>query len=222
MPAGPAITSAPADMTAHHRLVLSRLADAGLAIALDLQAQIHATTPPTLDPAGPSPHPLDLIPPHELLALARANADLALAFARVSRAVRLSIALYDRLAKGEAGPPREARGACAPGGAVVVGPAADAEPEADDAEGLAHALHERLFEHEFPEALLNRPVSDLIAQICADLGLSLPLAGRVADAKRQTGGVAPSSGALQAPTSTGADRLSLTGAPPSVQPQDPP
>jgi hypothetical protein len=205
-------TPAQPSAAARHMRMLSRLAEAGVNIALDLETQIHAGTPPPLDPAGPPPHPLDFIDPHSALAMARANADLALAFARVSRAVRLCIALHDRLEKDEEVPARARRTGAAVSAPIVP----DAKSDTPDIETLAQTLQERLHDREFPETLLGRPVEELIALICAELGL--PIAGRVAVAQPQTGGITPPSGARPHQDLALADLSNLAGATPPVRP----
>jgi hypothetical protein len=172
MPTGPILTPASeanrlasAQAVARHLHILSRLAELGLDIAQDLQAQIHAATPPSLDPKAPPPHPFDLLERPEN---ARASADLALAFARVSRAVRLSIALHDRLVKGEPAESRSPRLARPPIRETL--PCEPlAEPSGADSE---RAGRERLFDRERLDVLPDLPVEDIIARLCAELGLS--------------------------------------------------
>jgi hypothetical protein len=157
---------APAPVTAadSRERILARLAQAGLNIALDLEAQIHGLTAMAPAPGDPPPHPLDLIDGHAGLQAARASADLALAFARVSRAVRLTLALAERL---ESAPAREPCAARTPA----------AEPS--DAETLAETpgrdaerpCREDLFDRERLDTLLALPAGELIARLCADLGL---------------------------------------------------
>jgi hypothetical protein len=186
---GPA--SAATSVVARHCHILSALAEAGLDIALDLKAQIHALTPPPPEPDAPPLHPLDL---PITVSTARASADLGLAFARVSRAVRLSIALHERLMQGEAVPRREPRTA-RPDRSAIHG------HQADDTETSALAAREPLFERDLadvlPEHLIEGQVDDLIAQICADLGLDanrvvdLLVARKTVNAPLPDGGAAP-------------------------------
>jgi hypothetical protein len=168
MPAGlitPQPPSAtPANPAARHLRALDRLVEVGVAIALDLQAQIHAFTPPPPDPAKPPPHPFDL---HDALAPGRASADLALAFARVSRAVRLTAALHERLSKGEGAGPDAG---CAQRVRLAPTPPTESSTEATETD-TERACRERLFDRERPDIAPDGPVDEIIAQICVDLGL---------------------------------------------------
>ena len=116
-----------------------------------------------------------------------AIADPGLAFARIARAVRQTLALEvrfeeereTRLARArDAAQRRRDREASAPydrRGRLVRRAALRAiEAEADDqdyAEQLVEALDERLLDREADEDFLDLPVSELVARICKDLGL---------------------------------------------------
>jgi len=134
-----------------------------------------------------------------------AGADAALGFSRAARAVRLTIALETRLVAERAASER--------GEAAVRASEADrrrdrihdkvdrlidevAQTERADAEAaerLSEAVWERLTETE-DEALLDRPTEEIVARICADLGLAPGWAGDAFGA-----GVIPDSGALHRP-----------------------
>ena len=108
-----------------------------------------------------------------------AEGDLSLAYARVSRAVRLTVTLQSKLI--------EALAALEAG--IVPGLKAAAARDADpilnaDAEPVAEAEHETVREHDGREReagdrfddidlvdLLDRPASEIVARIAADLGL---------------------------------------------------
>ena len=140
------------------RARLGRLADLGLQIAEGLAAQARGTGPQVVE------------------------GDLALAFDRVARAVRMAVALEARLSA-EARPPAED----APG-ADPTGPAQARKDRvarivkrvAEDQEGLdgfqvdwaARQARERLEHDDIYGQVMTRPVSDLVADICRDLGLT--------------------------------------------------
>ena len=145
--------------------ILSELAEAALEIALALKTRIVETAALAPDPDS-----------------ARACADLTRAFDRVSRAVRMSIALREQLLKDDPfgaqaarTTAREARSQRA--GRVLrivrrvaavrfsVGPISEA---------MDRQARERLFDPDITGDLAGRSIGALVAQICADLGLSPP------------------------------------------------
>ena len=174
MPIGPDITptSAPIPGDPHpdddgawseRRLaILSELAEAGLAIALALKTRIVETAALEPDPDS-----------------ARACADLARAFDRASRAVRMSIALRERVVKDAAPGAQAARDAAQQArsqraGRVqrIVGRIAKVrytDRYARDA--FDSQARERLYDRDITGDL-KAPIGALVAQICADLGLS--------------------------------------------------
>ena len=180
---GPAITQTPtqapvpgdpaspdADAWAERRLaILSDLAEAGLEIALALKARIVETAALEPDPESNAES-------------ARACADLARTFDRVSRATRMAIALRERLMKDE--PPggqsartiaREARNQRAGRVLRIVRRVANARfPAGPIAEAMDGQARERLFDPDITGDLAGRSIGALVAQICADLGLSPP------------------------------------------------
>lgn len=159
--------------------VLGRLAEAGLNIALSVERRATAADAAEADApdAGPEAAPV-------------ASGDVALAYARVSRAVRLTVALQGRVVKelqaldedaarrrirAEAGAGRERQQAEAARKARVeriVERLIRAEA-ADEAEGdrLADEAYERLEGDDIYGQLSARPVSEIIALVCQDLGL---------------------------------------------------
>jgi hypothetical protein len=160
---------------------LARLADMGLAIAAAIERCVTAEAP---EPASPA------VLHH-----------LSMDFARVSRAVRLSFALQSRLIADFKAPPRARPAADGHDdeedwdGAIEVvwnPPSEDprevrkteikaavrelAEAEAldrEDVERLLLKAGERLDTDDYLN-LFGRPFADIIAQICADLGLPYP------------------------------------------------
>ena len=143
--------------------ILSELAEAGLEIALALKTRIVETAAAEPDPAS-----------------ARACADLAQAFDRASRAVRMSLALRERLLKDGAFGKAAARTAAPEARAQraervqrIVGRVVKAGyKEGPLRDILERQARERLFDPDITGELLDRPIGELVARICADLGLS--------------------------------------------------
>jgi hypothetical protein len=143
--------------------ILSELAEAGLEIALALKTRIVETA--AAEPDAES---------------ARACADLARAFDRASRAVRMSIALRDRVAKDAATGGQAARDAAQDARSqragrvrrIVKRIAKVRHSDGYMREALDSQASERLYDPDITGDLANRPIGALVAQICADLGLS--------------------------------------------------
>jgi hypothetical protein len=175
MPIGPDINPTPASTSGdprpddagawHERrlAILSELAEAGLEIALALKTRIVETT--AAEPDADS---------------ARACADLARAFDRASRAVRMSIALRDRVTKDAVLGGQTARDAAQQArsqraGRVrrIVGRIAKVRcTDRYVREAFDSQATERLYDRDITGDLEGRPIGALVAQICADLGLS--------------------------------------------------
>ena len=142
--------------------ILSELAEAGLEIALALKTRIVETA--ALEPDADS---------------ARACADLGRAFDRASRAVRMSIALRERVAKDAAAGGQaarmvadEARSQRAGRVRRIVGRIAKVRyTDRDTREAFDTQARERLFDRDITGDL-KAPIGALVAQICADLGLA--------------------------------------------------
>jgi len=149
--------------------VLGRLADAGLNIvlAIERQATQAAEAPPQ------AAHAPGVFP-----------GDLALAYARVSRAVRMSIALQSKLIGDRDERERTARERTRfenaldrPGRKAnierIVGRVAQAEHDDEEAvQGVVNEAAERLEDEGLYGDVMTRPVSEIIADICQDLGLT--------------------------------------------------
>ena len=143
--------------------ILSELAEAGLEIALALKTRIVETA--AAEPDDES---------------ARACADLAHAFDRASRAVRMSIALRERVMKDAVGGAQATRAAAdyartERAGRVrrIVGRVAKGVwNDGPVCELLDRQVRERLFDPDISGELADRPIGALVAQICADLGLA--------------------------------------------------
>ena len=143
--------------------ILSELAEAGLEIAQALKARIVETA--ALAPDADS---------------ARACADLTRAFDRASRAVRMAIALRERLVKDAAPGAQAARTAAEAArseraGRVrrIVGRVAKGHfKDAAVCELLDRHVRERLFDADISGDLADLPIGALVAQICSDLGLA--------------------------------------------------
>jgi hypothetical protein len=146
---------APADwsrpLVEQQLLRLGRLAEVGLEIAVALEAQAKGGE-------------------------AVVQGDVAMAYARVARAVRQTIMLQSKLIEAlqEQEQGRAARKAAARAGAArLIRGVIDDERKGDTerAERLAAEAAERLREENFSN-LLARPFADAVADICRDLGLS--------------------------------------------------
>jgi hypothetical protein len=155
-----------ADTRTHQRLaILRELAEIGMRLARGVERQAE-------DPEA-------------------APGDVGLVFSRIARAVRQTLALEARfeaelqtrllMEQGEA-EDRRVREAYAPisqRSDVVrraVGQAIEADAEDEDQEEqLFEALDERLDEHEDENDYLDRPIGELVAQICKDLGVRADL-----------------------------------------------
>jgi hypothetical protein len=131
--------------------VLGRLAEAGLEIAVALEAQAKGG---------------DQV----------VQGDVGMAYNRVARAVRQTIMLQSKLIEdlqdretGKAGRKAAARASAA---RVLRGVIDDERPNDEErAERLAAEAAERLREEDFSD-LLARPFADAVTEICKDLGLS--------------------------------------------------
>jgi hypothetical protein len=165
--------------------MLGRLAQAGLNMALALEAQAIATHPEAAVDQGPQPYGAPIPAPVCLDFPLPDPGHLALAFTRVSRAVRMTLALQARLLKGDIGgpntlasrppapPPLETRAQRAGrAGAIVRRLVAGAEDDAFEAAEQMERVHERLADPDITGDLLDRPIPELIAEICRDLRLS--------------------------------------------------
>jgi hypothetical protein len=184
------------EMAERHGRVLAELAEFGLELARDLKARA-------------------------LAAPAREDAEgLALAFHRVSRSVRLTLALESRLVRErqEAGKVRRAETARAVQARKAQVQAAVSrqvydERESDEAERLLDELDERLEEAALYDTFAEDPVEACIARIRADLGL--PPAGPAND-RAQAPGPAHSTGPPFSPPSPLPTTLSVEGASPAA------
>jgi len=156
--------------------VLGRLAEAGLNIALTIERQAMAAEAASAEAAS---------------AEAAAPGDVALAYARVSRAVRLTVALQARLVKdlqaldevaarmraGEraaAARERTEREAARKARVerIVERLIRDETRDEAEADRLADEAYERLEHDDIYGDLLRKPVSEIIALVCKDLGLA--------------------------------------------------
>ncbi|MDB5424473.1 MAG: hypothetical protein JWQ29_1889 [Phenylobacterium sp.] len=151
--------SDPADMAERHGRILTRLAELGLSLAEELHAGALAAETP------------------------KAAGDLVLAFHRVSRSVRQTLALEAKLERDRRLGEREARAEGvreaqarvarrkAQLGAVVER-ACWTEVEGDEAERLVDHLGDLLDEDALSDDFLERSFDDQVAQLRRDLGLS--------------------------------------------------
>ncbi len=147
--AGPADWARP--LVERQLQMLGRLAEAGLEIAVALEAQAKGGE-------------------------AVVQGDVAMAYSRVARAVRQTIMLQSKLIEalqehetGRAGRKAAARASAA---RIVRGVIDDDRTnDAERAERLAAEAAERLREEDFSD-LLARPFGEAVAEICKDLGLS--------------------------------------------------
>jgi hypothetical protein len=166
--------------------MLGRLAEVGLNVALAIERQVMAAaddgpedpTPETVGPQTVRPAPVQVV-----------QGDLALAYGRVSRAVRLTLALQAQVIKDlQALDERDDRHRAGARAArqqqeaarkarveriverVIHAELADAEQDVVDR--LAEQAYERLDDDDIYGELMARPVSETIVRICRDLGLS--------------------------------------------------
>jgi hypothetical protein len=177
--------------------VLERLAEMGMAVAraVERQAQALAAMPPAPAEPGGGAEPSDACepcgaeaPPETSLGGGRGVQGLAMAYARVARAVRMTLALQSRVLRDleaverqascsapfEAGQRASARAERKRRIAriltrVIDAAAPDDAPEAIDA--LSAEASERLADDDVCGDALTRPMGEIIARICADLGL---------------------------------------------------
>ena len=155
-------TPAPDAWSERKLAILSELAEAGLEIALALKARIVDTSAAEPDAGN-----------------AQACADLARAFDRASRAVRLSIALRDRVLKDATAcapaiqdPVHEPRNQRAERVRRIVRRVVKTQFKGDlTRETLDRHVSERLYDRDITGDLADRPIGALVARICADLGL---------------------------------------------------
>jgi hypothetical protein len=212
----PVPASAPADAPARALIeaqlaMLIRLAQIGMEIAEAVGRDAAAATPGAPDTA--------------------ARRDPGLVFARVARAVRMTIALQSRLAKDLAALDRAddmAQAArktrrrmrlsrlvedAARAQVAAANPDGDEDAVEDEIEQLASAAYERLTDAEDGD-FLGRPFDEVVAGICADLGLPPDWTARLHAAV-----AAPPDGSGDAPR---APRPELTAArPPDPDPPPP-
>ncbi len=182
-PAGPS-----PDVARRHLQVLAELTEIGMDLARALRRQVLAQGQllDVADQAGVT----EVVGGEITLVI---KGDAGLAFSRIARAVRLTLALEARIDQGlqvdqAAMAVRQAREAAeaeriseavrlADREAVVrrvVEDAIEAECEDDEdrIEDLTEALRERLEEDEDYEDYAERPIGETIARVCRDLGLS--------------------------------------------------
>jgi hypothetical protein len=174
--------AAPPSLTERQLARLERLADIGMEIA---EAAGRRAAALAADPAGIDDGP-----------------DPGLTYARAARAVRLTIALQSRLVADRAAGERAVAAARAAEGAqrrhrihARVEQFIEAErDDADEAERLSSAVWEQLTEADDAD-LLDRPVAEVVAAICRDLGLSpaeiVPAFAAFADAAPRALATAP-------------------------------
>jgi len=143
--------------------MLGRLAEAGLEIAMALERRAKAAEPE--EGAGDPSIDLDAV---------------ALGYSRVSRAVRLCILLQSRLIEGPEksakakGPQPDPAKLKADVLDVMEQVAEAVHGEGDGAERLKAECAERL-DSEPWDALMDRPIEDILADICGGLGIDWPL-----------------------------------------------
>ena len=155
--------------------VLGELAELGLDIARAVARQAAPQTAPETAPETA---------PDATGVVQVVKGDLSLAYARVARAVRLTIALQSRLLQDlqalDEASERHLRGGRSNAGRErkarirrILDRVIDAEV-GDDAEGdrLAQEARERLEQDDIYGDVLARPVGEIVAMICRDLGLS--------------------------------------------------
>jgi hypothetical protein len=143
--------------TERHLALLAELADIGMDLAREVRRQ-------ALDPSEDAP----------------SASDLALTFSRVARAVRQTVALEARLA--EVQPARPTRTISDRWRGVrrkrqveeIVSVIIESEPEHEfDGEQLLVDLQERLADGDEEADFADRPLGEMVARICCDLGVAV-------------------------------------------------
>jgi hypothetical protein len=154
-PSSPALPTAQA-LAAAQLATLGRLAEIGLELAEDLRADVGAHVRATdrerqaLEAGGDVWTPLAPLPVFA--------ADIGLTYARITRAIRLTLALQTRILRGLSRPD--------PGQAGRTSP-----PGAGSSDGERLDARERLTDHDDLAQLAQLPFEDAIALIRNDLGL---------------------------------------------------
>lgn len=176
-PAGETSTADPsADRAERHLRALQELAEIGMDLARLLRREAVARAeacPETWDSASGEP----------------AGLDLGLKFSRIARAVRQTLALEARLAEyglertrrleSERRAERSRLGAARKAAVRrVVEHTIDADANHNDVEGLLDELDERLDDGRDDADYADRPVGELVACICRDLGVTPEPLGR--------------------------------------------
>jgi hypothetical protein len=163
-----------AEIRARQLAMLQELAEIGMQMARAVRDE--ALVRAELDEAAPAP-------PSPF-----GGGDLGLVYSRIARAVRQTLALETRVAEGiEKGKIEQARSRVAAIRTALderqhavrdyVADAIEAEaaergtPE-KDVERLLDDLDERLEDGDYDDALADAPIGDLVARICADLGVT--------------------------------------------------
>lgn len=157
--------SADPDATGRRQRMLDRLAEAGLEIAIALETRAKAAAEAPID----DPVDLDAV---------------ALAYSRVARAVRMTVLLQskliderdaatDRCARAERSDLWQREAFEQERAARILRRVIAAEHhDVDRIERLCAEVAERVEDDDLYGAALGRPLSDLVADICRDLGLS--------------------------------------------------
>ncbi len=168
---GASIDAEPESRAERHLRLLQELAEIGMDIARAVRAEAVAEA----DAAEPAPSRFG-------------NADPGLVFSRIARAVRQTLALEARIAEGiatarveedkrradEASLEFDLREQEVRDYVIEAIEAEAAERQAPDShiERLLDDLDERMNEGDYDEALADGPIGELVARICADLGVT--------------------------------------------------
>jgi hypothetical protein len=161
-----------AERRGRHLRILARLADIGMELVEHVRQQVFE----------------DDVPP--------AGVDPVLAFARLAKAVRQTVALEAKVAAGGFDTPMPVvRGGAKPEGAwrswdskskakvrQKVEEAIASDADATDTEDLLRDLNERLDDPEYGDEMSNRPIGMIVGLICGALGVKVDL-GRYSDAE---------------------------------------
>jgi len=170
-PAASAPPAAPRDLIERQLRVLGELAEIGLNLARAVERR--AALAPTCEPSAEAPGAAQAM-----------KGDVWLAYTRIARAVRLTLALQSRLIQDlqalDEAAERQRLGGCSNAARArkarvrrILARVIDAEI-GDEAEAgrLAAEARERLEHDDIYGDVLTKPVGELIALICRDLGLS--------------------------------------------------
>jgi hypothetical protein len=170
------------DRTERHLRMLQELAEIGMDLARAVRRQ-------ALEQAAAEPAGIDQTSTIERAGTTeRVGGDLGLVFSRIARAVRQTVALESKIEEERRARDQRAEAEQAQRAATIarerkarqkarvkriVEQAIDAEADGSDREDLLGDLDERLEDADLDADLAERPIGEIVARICRDLGIPL-------------------------------------------------